>query len=92
MPKVPVTPGVIFAEPLKLADEVLARFVRIVREVASFVALTAFAPVSSFPLCKAVSAVVARVVSAAISVVITLSKFCLNRCKLFKSANFIFPP
>ena len=41
---VPVTPGVIFADPLNDAVLVLARFVRTVRAVASFVALAALPP------------------------------------------------
>ena len=46
---VPVTPGVIFAVPLKLAVAVEARFVRIVLAVTSFVAAAAVPPDANAP-------------------------------------------
>jgi len=51
---VPVTPGVIFAVPLKLAVDVDPRFVRIVLAVASFVAAVAVPPEARAPTSAAV--------------------------------------
>ena len=49
--KVPVTPGFIAASPLKEAAEVLAKFTRILRAVASLVALpTLTSPKLFFPV------------------------------------------
>ena len=51
---VPVTPGVTFAVPSKLAVDVLARFVLIVRAVASFVAAAAVPSEDNAPTSDAV--------------------------------------